>query len=126
MSNQKELNKMIGLTVKSVSGLENNSEKVTIVTDCDRVFIFDHSQDSCEDASLKDFEGGDFEGGLIISAEEIEGGQDVEGYDYLYMESYTWTFYKIETSKGGLFMRWLGESNGCYSEEVDVYEKLNK
>ena len=35
-------------------------------------------------------------------------------------ESYTWTFYKIETNKGGLWVRWLGESNEYYSEEVNV------
>jgi hypothetical protein len=37
-----------------------------------------------------------------------------------YGESMTWTFYKFRTTGGDLWVRWLGESNGYYSERVTV------
>jgi len=41
-------------------------------------------------------------------------GYNYDGY------AHEWTFYKLETDKGGLWMRWLGESNGFYSMRVTV------
>jgi len=113
------LDDMVGKTIKEVVGLVKYSDEVIITTTCGDIYKFFHMQDCCEQVNLEDFEGGveDLVGGVILSALEVEGV--CEEPDMTFEESHTWTFYKIETTKGGLWMRWLGESNGYYSEGVD-------
>jgi hypothetical protein len=113
-----ELNELVGKVIKSITGLEKYSDEVRIFTECGQEYMFYHEQDCCENVDLNDYEGEavDLTGGLITSAEIAEGDHDKEPE---YAESFTWSFYKIETSKGGLWMRWLGESNGYYGEEVN-------
>lgn len=114
-----ELSALEGKTIKNITGLEKGSSEVRIFTECGQEYLFYHNQNCCESVDLNDFEGdaGDVVGGLVVSAEEVNGNQDERPDEY--SESWTWTFYKIETNKGGLWMRWLGESNGYYSESVD-------
>ena len=112
-----KLSVLDGKVIKEIKGLEKDSDEVRIFTEDGGEYLFYHSQDCCESVDLNDFEGdaNDFEGALIISAEEVEGVEE----DPEHADCFTWTFYKIETNKGGLWMRWLGESNGYYSESVD-------
>ena len=87
-------------------------------------YVFFHAQDCCEHVRIEDIVGdlSDLEGEPLLKADEVEGESpaDFEAYD-----SYTWTFYKFATRKGYVDVRWLGESNGYYSESVDLgYEKV--
>jgi len=81
---------------------------------------FYHCQDCCEYVYIEDIEGDleDLQNTPIIEAVEVfhEG----EHVDY---ESFTWTFYKFRTIKGTVVVRWVGESNGYYSERVDFRVK---
>lgn len=43
--------------------------------------------------------------------------QRLKNFDYC--ESWTWTFYEFRSNNGSVTVRWIGESNGYYSEEVD-------
>ena len=108
-----------GLDIVEVDGLSVGSDEVTFKTLCGRQFKMYHNQDCCEDVSIDDVCGdvGDIIG-LVISAEERESEGDEGEYD----ETSTWTFYDIQTSKGSVNIKWLGSSNGYYSESVDFSE----
>ncbi len=58
----------------------------------------------------------------ILIAEEIssEAPYEVEYSNDNYCSN-TWTFYKFATVKGNVTVRWLGTSNGCYSEQAEYY-----
>lgn len=113
-----EFNVLVGKTIKDIQGLEKESSRVCIVTEDGCEYALYHDQGCCETVTLNDYEGDaeDLRGAIVTSAEAVvsAGGDPAPEYP----DSWTWTFYKIETSKGGLFMRWLGESNGYYGEEV--------
>ena len=113
------LKEVIGKTIKRVDGLEEESELVEIHFTDNTKLRFMHWQSCCENVALNDFE-------LTTSLDKIVGGiindaredvSDGDGDDWV---SQTWTFYNINTSKGCINMRWLGESNGYYSESVDL------
>jgi len=89
-------------------------------------YVFFHGQDCCETVSINDIVGdlSDLVGEPLLVADEVSGETPV-GFDDEYHESVTWTFYKFATRKGYVDVRWLGESNGYYSESVDLgYKKV--
>jgi len=77
-----------------------------------------HEQDCCESVYIEDIEGDidDLINTEILNAEEVcNSDPDNEHY-----ESVTWTFYRFATLKGYVTIRWVGSSNGYYSESVDL------
>jgi len=117
--NEKPLADLVGKTISAVIGGRIGDDEAIIETDDGYALKFYHLQDCCEHVSIADIDGdmSELVGGMVISAEEVS---NADGPAPEYPDSYTWTFYKIETSNGGVTMRWLGESNGYYSESVNV------
>lgn len=86
-----------------------------------------HSQDCCESVDIDDIVGdlADVIGSPVLAAEESSSDENPEGVKPPeYQDSFTWTFYKIDTAKGGVTIRWYGASNGYYSERVDFTRTL--
>jgi hypothetical protein len=114
---------MVGKIFTRVSGGVGDGELV-FENDTER-FVFFHYQDCCECVDINDIVGDleDLVGEPLLIAEEVEGSVPADFEDE-YTESYTFTFYKFATRKGYVDVRWLGESNGYYSEGVSLGREL--
>lgn len=100
--------------------MEDGSDAVYLTSTESRRFRFVHVPDCCSTGHLVDVNGdpGDLIGNPIVMANEVSsGGHCTEDF-----ESLTWTFYHLATIKGIVTLRWLGKSNGYYSEEIDLEE----
>ena len=100
-----------------------SDDLVHIVTD-KGVLRFIHYGQCCESVDLEDVAGGDLADLVGERIEEIreDSSQDGDPRPREQSESWTWTFYTIRTNRLTLTLRFLGESNGCYSESVDFIE----
>lgn len=99
---------------------EEPNEILFTCADGDKYIMY-HDQDCCEDVYLEDIEG-DINNLLntpILEAHEVSNNDDPNS-EY---ESVTWTFYKFSSAKGYVTLRWLGNSNGYYSEDV-TFKKI--
>jgi hypothetical protein len=118
-----KLKDLLGKTLTKVEQIGDN-ELVFITNEGKRYKLY-HEQDCCEGVAIESVVGdlSDLVGTPLLMAEESTSGVHPEGYTATeYEESFTWTFYKFATRKGYVDVRWLGESNGYYSESVSFEE----
>ena len=124
-NNSAKIEDMVGKVFTSVKNVDGT--ELVFENDTER-YVFFHSQDCCEHVRIEDIVGdlSDLEGVELLKAEETHNLFDmIKSIDQELDESGTWTFYKFATRKGYVDVRWLGESNGYYSESVDLgYEKV--
>lgn len=94
-----------------------DGHKLVFETNDGIVVKFYHEQSCCEDVSIEDIAGDleDLCSSPIVMAECVSDRKDTEDGS-----SQTWSFYKFATVKGYVTVRWLGTSNGYYSERVDM------
>lgn len=112
---------LLGKTLTEVKQVDN--EEILFTAETGEQYKMYHSQDCCESVYIESVVGDlqDLVGTPILKAEAKSSNEDPEGYISIdkYRDSYTWTFYTIATIKGYVDIRWLGESNGYYSESAE-------
>jgi hypothetical protein len=111
----------VSLMGKVFASIEKSEDEITFVVNDDEAYALGHEQDCCEEVKVEDICGDldDLIGLPILLAEEVtsEDNRPEECYG-----SHTWTFYKLSTNKGSVTIRWIGLSNGYYSESVSLYQ----
>lgn len=117
-----DVSTLLGETLVKIDKKDN--DMLTFFTKSGRVFKMYHEYDCSEYVIIDDIEGDldDLIGYPLTISEESTNREDTFGRTV--DDSYTWTFYRFATIKGWCIIKWLGESNGYYSEEVGFYEVL--
>ena len=124
-NNDHDISVLNGRHIVSVTGLESGSDQVDIECGDDSAWRMLHISNCCESVLVEDVIGdvADLQDATVIEARcETSDTDPVDrtpDKDDRCRESFTWTFYIIQTNKGAVTIRWLGESNGYYSESVD-------
>ena len=105
---------------KTLTEIVNKDDEIYFTTSEGDKYKLHHYQDCCESVYVEDICGdlGDLIGNPLLEATEESNQEDCYS-ESCYDDSCTWTFYKLGTIKGCVTIRWLGQSNGYYSESVD-------
>jgi len=108
-----EFKELVDIVFKHYYMFDDKTE-INLITKEGKTFRMYHEQDCCETVSIDDINGdlNDIVNEPILLAEEVSNsGENEYGTE-------TWTFYKLSTIKGTVVIKWYGESNGYYSEDV--------
>ncbi len=125
-----EFSTMVGKTFTDVrkvdEGIGDSDAILFTVSDSEQYAMF-YDQDCCASCSIEDIAGdlSDLIASPVVRAEQNSSEEPdlpvkkTVDEDYEYEdESFTWTFYRIQTAKGLVVIRWYGSSNGYYSESA--------
>lgn len=121
----KEFSVLLGKTIVKIDTIKNEigeiSEIIFYCSDNTKYKMY-HMLDCCESVVIQDICGelDDIINSKILYADMSSFKPSLD--DLEIPDSFTWTFYKIGTFNGWVDIRWFGESNGWYSEEVSFVE----
>ena len=121
-----DMDDLKGLTL--TAAYKNDDDNELVFETDEWKFTFFHDQDCCEHVYIESIVGDlqDLIGCPLEVAEEVthqgvaRSHNNKELEDWADEDSCTWTFYKFATRKGWVDVRWLGSSNGYYSESVEL------
>lgn len=131
MSHDSNINVLVGLTLKRVE--QKGSDRMDFETTDGRSFLFYHSQECCEFVNINSIQGdlNDLlDSPILWATEDIQQNPSfistlLDWASDRYIDSATLTTFAFTTAKGQVIVRWLGESNGYYSESVSFVETTN-
>lgn len=111
----KTIEELIGEVIISC---EHWAQEVVFETKSGRRFQMYHQQDCCESVEVAEFTGKEhLIGHRVLKAKEVIGHDNAE-----YGDSITLSDYYLKTEVGEAVIKWIGQSNGYYSEEVYFIE----
>ena len=113
--NTPKFEQLQGMTITAVVYKESNESLLIHLNT--HVLEMIHHQDCCETVYLADVVGSfeDLIGYPLLEVSESIVENSFEDY------SSTASYYNFRTVKASVQLRWVGESNGYYSETVDCY-----
>ncbi|WP_417737245.1 hypothetical protein [Rosistilla oblonga] len=100
---------------------EKNNE-IMLTTESGKVIKIFHDQDCCETVAIEDAEG---EWHKLFGKVLVEASRDEKQSECDY-GSKTETTLKFRVDGATVISRWIGESNGYYSESVDIEEVVSQ
>lgn len=114
-----KISDLIGKTITAIQGVVQYEDEVIFTCSDGTRYKMHHYRECCESVCLEEIVGDPTDLiGTVLDA-RLEYGEYEKSHDY---DSGTWSFYIIQTTKGAVTLRWLGTSNGYYSETVDFEE----
>lgn len=110
---------ILNKTLKSIEINKSNDSILFTVNDETKYLMY-HQQDCCENVYIESITGDiqDLINSPLLMAQEIISTEDKETCNH-----YTYTFYNFATLKGYVTIRWVGNSNGYYSETVNFIKQ---
>ena len=110
------INQIKGMTITAV--VYKESEESLLIHLNTHVLEMVHHQDCCETVYLADIVGSfeDLIGYPLLEVSESIVDAEIDG-----CESSTASYYNFKTVKANVQLRWIGESNGYYSETIGCY-----
>ena len=117
MNHTEPVKELIGETLTHIDA-DESGDTIRMETASGKVITLYHFQDCCESVRIEDTQGNwhDLIGKVIVGAEKRDG-QFGEPYE---ADSWTRTEFTFKVDDATVISRWIGESNGYYSESVDI------
>ena len=114
-----EIGSIVGEVLTHID-IDTDKDQIRLTTASGRIIMIEHQQDCCEYVRIDGFDGdmATLVGRVIVEATQEEtDGSNAEEY-----ESRTDTKLTFRTDANTVVSRWIGTSNGYYSERVGLWE----